>query len=194
MTRRALFQLALVANCLATLAAPVAAQGFTYAGLRWGLPSDSIRKSLIAKDFVFVKEDQDGDLLFRGKALDEIASVWAFVDAGRLVKVNVILVTPDQRARKVYAELKASLTEKYGEPESSFENFESPYYAGDGYEDQAIKLEKATFFTMWKKEALGGDSLMGLSITPQLAVSVEYESPRWSVVAKKRAKKAVTDF
>jgi hypothetical protein len=41
--------------------------------------------------------------------------------------------------------------QKYGEPDSKYDFFSKPYFDGDGYELQAVRLEKATFAAYWFK-------------------------------------------
>jgi len=42
-----------------------------------------------------------------------------------------------------------TLTEKYGEPTNSYNNFINPYYEGDGYEMSAIAIDKCNFISFW---------------------------------------------
>lgn len=51
--------------------------------------------------------------------------------------------------RSRYEDFKESYTAKYGKPTDSFEFFTDPYERGDGYELQAIKLEKGYYTTYW---------------------------------------------
>jgi hypothetical protein len=48
-----------------------------------------------------------------------------------------------------YNTFKESYTKKYGDPQS-FEYFSNPYYEGDGYELQALRLEKCTYKSYYK--------------------------------------------
>lgn len=48
-----------------------------------------------------------------------------------------------------YEELKRQYTDKYGKPAKSYEFFIDPYELGDGYELQAIKLEKGYYIAFW---------------------------------------------
>jgi len=59
-------------------------------------------------------------------------------------------------------------TNKYGEPNSSYDNFISPYYEGDGYEMSAVKLEKTNYVTFW-------DS-MYVEISEYQQVGIHYEN------------------
>lgn len=68
--------------------------------------------------------------------------------------------------------------EKYGEPYGNIEKFEKPYYEGDGYELQAVKLEKINFTTLWK-ETQGLNLIVKISKFKQVQLSynnkVNYE-------------------
>lgn len=48
-----------------------------------------------------------------------------------------------------YNRYKSILTEKYGQPTNEYEFFSKPYYLGDGYELQALRLEKCYYATYW---------------------------------------------
>ncbi len=63
--------------------------------------------------------------------------------------------------RSRYEDFKESYTAKYGKPADSFEFFIDPYEKGDGYELQAIKLEKGYYTTFWELSA--GTIFVGIS-------------------------------
>lgn len=48
-----------------------------------------------------------------------------------------------------YEEFKEKYTNKYGKPSEEFEFFMSPYELGDGYELQAIALDKGAWSSYW---------------------------------------------
>lgn len=65
------------------------------------------------------------------------------------------------------------LTEKYGEPSSSYSGFDKPYYEGDGYEMSAVQLEKCNYATYWIKK----DNLtLAVEITKYKQVKLVYEN------------------
>lgn len=72
--------------------------------------------------------------------------------------------------KREYNNFKDSYTEKYGKP-NSYEYFSQPYYEGDGYELQALKLEKCTYESFFKT-TLG---YICLSIYKTNQVKVSYE-------------------
>lgn len=60
---------------------------------------------------------------------------------------------------------------KYGSPTSHYEFFKDPYYDGDGYELQALELDKCTYFTIWKLDY--GNISIQMSSNASLWISYE---------------------
>lgn len=73
--------------------------------------------------------------------------VFGATDDGKLV-YRIGIMTPFERSwssvKSTYESLKSSYTAKYGEPKS-FEYFINPYELGDGYELQALSLDKCVY-------------------------------------------------
>ena len=69
---------------------------------------------------------------------------------------KVVVELPDQTSwtsvKSRYSDFKEKFKKKYGAPEKSYEFFTTPYYEGDGYELQAIKLEKGYYYTFWETD------------------------------------------
>ena len=70
-----------------------------------------------------------------------------------------------------YKDLKETLTEKYGKPES-YEYFSKPYEEGDGYETTAIKIEKCSYSSFWRADNL----IVALEISKYMQLKLSYES------------------
>lgn len=51
--------------------------------------------------------------------------------------------------RNEYEKYKDILIAKYGQPDSEYDFFSTPYYLGDGYELQALRLEKCSYSAYW---------------------------------------------
>lgn len=104
----------------------------------------------------------------------------------------VIVVTPDHKAISTYDELSKTLEEKYGKPSDRYRHFTTPYFEGDGYEQQAIRLGKGLLASYWiggegsQKEKVGA---LGLSVTEKLTVLISYESAEWKRESDKRRAK-----
>lgn len=187
------------AVCFSLAALPAGAQdattSMTIAGLPWGVSPDSVKKTLVARGFSAKSADEDGDIEFAGPFLDEDAGLVAFFTKDRkLARVGVILLTADPDARRKYFEVKETLTQKYGKPSFNRERFVSPYYAGDGYEDQAIRLGKAAFLTEWTRPNAEGAEVIRLGISRSLTVILDYESAGWAAEDERRRAKAADDL
>jgi hypothetical protein len=73
------------------------------------------------------------------------------------------------------------LTEKYGEPDKRYEFFTSPYFEGDGYETQALRLGKANSDAFWDSGATGAGG-MSCAITKYLEIRISYEDEYFSKI------------
>ncbi|WP_418788994.1 hypothetical protein, partial [Leyella stercorea] len=60
---------------------------------------------------------------------------------------------------------------KYGIPSDHFEFFSKPYYKGDGYELQALKLEKCTYASYWETST----GIISVSLTKYANLRIVYE-------------------
>lgn len=154
------------------------AEGAEFAELKWGTPLTEAMKHLESKGFT-PSINKTGDISFRGNIWDHRMDGLALLAGKRVAKVIVNIQTPDNKARETYASLKETLTKKYGQPEISYEYFKKPYYEGDGYEDQAIKLGKGRFLTFWTNS-------LSLEISEKLTVMITYEGPLWDQEADRR--------
>ena len=170
------------------------AQGYRFAEIPWGSNGETLKKMMAVQSLMLVKVDSDGDYEFKGTLAQYLAVVWGFMAGGKLVKVAVYLITPDNKAREEYRKMKDVLITKYGPPTSRYDYFQGPYEEGDGYEDQAIRLGKGHFFTVWTTVTESDTSNLGLQISERLAVIISYESPRWNGEADRRKAKATKAF
>jgi len=71
-----------------------------------------------------------------------------------------------------YEDYLGVLTEKYGAPEKKYSFFSSPYNEGDGYEMNAIKLEKCYYSAFWS-DSVG--IMIKISKFQQVQISYENE-------------------
>jgi len=83
-----------------------------------------------------------------------------------------------------YTRFKKTLTDKYGNPQDSFNFFSSPYELGDGYEMTAVAAEKATYAAYW---TLKGYAL-SIEISKWKQVRIAYENENNSKIAEKEQK------
>jgi hypothetical protein len=180
---------ALFLSTVLVVAPGLTAQGYRFADIPWGSTGETVKRMMAAQGLEFVRVDLDGDYAFKGTLAQYPAVVWALMAGGKLVKVSVHLATPEQKAREEFGNMKQVLTTRYGAPSGGYEYFDSPYQAGDGYEDQAIRLGKGHFFTLWTSVSGTDTSNLVLQINEALAVVIGYESPQWDAEADRRQAK-----
>ena len=105
------------------------------------------------------------------------------------------MMNPDPGGpRFIFEQMKRVLTEKYGVPVVDVERFDFPYYAADGYEEQAMALGKAHYFAGWATNLGQASERLQLTIEKELLVGVVYESPEWDSERKRRLATADNAF
>jgi hypothetical protein len=169
---------------------PQSAGQFVFADIPWRSNVATVTRLLTARGFEPNAPDKDGDIMFRGQLMGHKIIGLALFTSNGLQKITVTLVTPDNRARPVYRDLRKTLIDKYGPSSKSYEFFQRPYYDGDGYEDQAIRLGKGHFASVWQKQG----QVLGLSITERLTVRIAYEGPQWGEAVDQRRSKERSVF
>ena len=185
---------ALVLSTVLAVASGLNAQAYRFADIPWGSTAETVKNMMAAQRLEFVRADSDGDYAFKGTLAGYPALVWALMADGKLVKVAVHLATPDHKAREAFKSMKQTLTVKYGLPSADYESYETPYQDGDGFEDQAIRLGKGHFLSVWTTVTGADTSNLGLQISETLTVVISYESPRWDTEADRRRAKATMAF
>jgi len=87
-----------------------------------------------------------------------------------------------------YMSFKESYTKKYGKPKS-YEFFSSPYDEGDGYELQAVRLEKCNYSSFYEL----GQGTIWLTIGSDENVEVHYEDKITSNIRKQEEQTSVSE-
>jgi hypothetical protein len=83
------------------------------------------------------------------------------------------------------------INDKYGNASNAYSYFLPPYESGDGYELQAVKLEKASFSSFW---LLDNQNLnIGVSIEKFQQVRISYENIKLSEVYTKEQSEIEAD-
>lgn len=75
--------------------------------------------------------------------------------------------------KNTYYNMVSTLTNKYGEADESEAKFITPYYSGDGYEMQAVGLEKIDYHAYWFKR---NNLTVGVEISKYKQVKLTYEN------------------
>lgn len=83
-----------------------------------------------------------------------------------------------------YTRFKMTLTDKYGNPEKSFDFFSSPYKLGDGYEMTAVAEEKAHYASYWNWK----DYVLSIDISKWKQVKIAYENTNNAKLREKEQK------
>ena len=88
-----------------------------------------------------------------------------------------------------YFEMVASLTQKYGNPTDNFEFFSDPYYEGDGYEMQAIRMEKCHYISAFETSK----GVISCEISKHEQLNVTYEDSLNTAIMKRERNNAVQE-
>jgi hypothetical protein len=163
---------------------------FVFSDIPWNAPAESVAKKLKDAGFKQIKKDKQGDYSFRGDLLGHDAAGMAMFAQGRLVRVIVMLTTPEETIRETYSQVREVLLNKYGKPVRTLASFVEPFHQGDGYESEAIRSGKAIFLTQWSDD---GQQLL-VNITSGLMIGVAYESPDWAAELERRKNKGSAAF
>jgi len=99
------------------------------------------------------------------------------------VKVNLPEGKSWYSLKSEYNSVKEQLTKKYGKPKDTYEFFSKPYYEGDGYELQALKKDKCTYYSYWEFE----NGIISLDMSTDCNLSINYED-KINVAIKKKEK------
>jgi hypothetical protein len=167
---------------LSAWAAPASAQSYTFAGTSWGDNMATTKEHITDAGFEFTEIDDDGDASFDGTVMDYPSRVYAmFNPKKRLVKVSVLIATPDDDAITTYKAMVNTLVKKYGDPLTVVNNVKSPYKKGQ--EQEALADGKGTMASLWGTEETG---YLVVQVTEKLAVRVAYEGPDWSAESDRR--------
>lgn len=91
--------------------------------------------------------------------------------------------------KREYYEYKEAYKTKYGKPTDSFEYFVDPYYEGDGYELQALRLDKCTYLSVWELET----GSIGVQLNDSGRLTLGYEDKINRELKNKEEKRSIID-
>lgn len=190
MKRLILFLVVLFVSISAHASAAVAS--YNFAGLEWSSSKELVKETLVKKGYKYDSE-KDNIFFFEGKVAGNPATVACFFDKeNRLLKVVVAFPTEDSECLDWYAEMKESLSKKYGKPTNDFEIYKAPFEKGDGHQELAIKTNKATINCFWTEA--DNSSNLALAVQSNLTVQIIYESKEWEKEANRRSDEASEDL
>ena len=165
-------------------------QEYWFDDLPWLSSREEVTAIMTEKGYVFeIDEKTERNITgYTGRIADEDAHVVAVYSPEGLVRMIVVLLVEGSVIRK-FRDVRDILTEEYGEPDYGGEIFTLPYKDGDGYEEQAIRLGKASFFSAWEgKEG----SILGIHVTKGLKIQIIFDSPYGAAEYERLKKESVS--
>ena len=129
-----------------------------------------------AKGYTLEKTFEQG-VKMKGRVASRDIELWIFLTpkTKKIFKMIAYLSveTSWTSLRQSYVDLLFTLKNKYGDPDDDEAKFITPYYLGDGYELQAVELEKIDYHAYWFRR----DNLtVGLEISKYKQVKLIYEN------------------
>lgn len=143
-----------------------------------GKVSDFSRK-LQTKGFERMSKDNDGFLTGQFTGKESVIMMLETPKSKQVYTISVFLKDEFktwETLKDEYNKYKTKLTKKYGIPDSR-ELFEDPYYEGDGYEMQALRMGKCLY--MSKFETLAGDIILAMA---EQKIVILYQDKRGCII------------
>jgi hypothetical protein len=155
-----------------------------FLGVKFGSTIEEATKILSAKPgFKVNREFSKPDILaftdapFAGRKSFLICL--AFVNNKFHTGFAIIAPNLESQLIELYNGIKEELNEKYFKTTSDFKSFKYPYEDGDGHEETAIKLGKASFSSFWNFKNPKGtndeNNIISLEITESMKVKLTYQ-------------------
>lgn len=161
-----------------------------------GIPMGSNLATFVSKlkSQGFTQEGDYGEMIimkgdFAGKSYCTIV-----IGATKTTKSvwKVVVTFPEKVSwyslKSEYNSFKESYNSKYGKGRS-YEYFSDPYYEGDGYELQALRLEKCKYATFYETT----EGKIMLKIGDDKAVQVHYEDKLTTAVKSKEEEQSISN-
>ena len=108
---------------------------------------------------------------------------------GRLEKVLIVFVTPDEDCVPLFRTLKTELLQEYGKPMVDLERWDYPYSNGGhiGQEHFALRVGRGLLAMAWDRVDAGTtDGGVSLTTSETMVVRLAYESSRWTAESERR--------
>ena len=171
---------------------------YTFAGIPWLLPADSVRARLTPRGYEPVASASDStQSVFRGTLFEHDAVVTGQYDDQRRLVRWVVLITargdaykwPDMKG--VFDEVAQESETRYGPPRTVTEKYGFPYERGDGRTDEALRDGLLNLRWVW--ESKSGDRL-AVSMDQNVSVVLTYECQEWRAFESRRRSKRAADL
>lgn len=161
-------------------------------GLKWNSDTATVKEAIKNKGSYKLLMEETGVLAYSGTFGGDDATIILTFYEEKLYAAAVVYPYKKNMAIQKYREVKSQLSKKYGKPDADIENFKSPYSSGDGYEETAIKINKAFFWTEW---VFSDKNTISITITSDLEVFLRYANVEvQEKINKEKQKKNLSDF
>jgi len=158
----------------------------------WGTTSQISKQLLLERENVSYTEEKDEVLSFIGGTLAgfEVGMWMLFFNNDKLYEARMgIDISLEAQAISTYNEIKSLLKKKYGYPDVDVEKYSYPYEKGDGHDETAIKLGKATIGANWELEK----TTIEIRIMSSLDIMLRYTSNKLSKEAEEKIEQKKID-
>lgn len=161
-------------------------------GINWKTSKGEVKKIISNKgDYTLTEESAKG-MAYKGKFGGSDAIIILYFFENQFYQGVVSYPYEQNRALSKYQTVKEQITKKYGEPAKVVERFQKPYYKGDGYEEQALQLNKGLYMSSW---SFVDNNTIYVAISNSLETMLIYENTELSEQNKKiENEKNMEDF
>ncbi|MBP9018142.1 MAG: hypothetical protein BWZ11_00822 [Bacteroidetes bacterium ADurb.BinA395] len=163
----------------------------TFKGIPLKGTINSFAQELVKKGCT-IKESKGNLIILKGEFVNETCEIILVGSKKTNTIWKVVAYLPEQTSwysiKSDYNILKKQFQQKYGDGES-YEFFSDPYYEGDGYEMQALRLEKCTYATYFKTET----GTISLEISKFQQISISYEDKINVELKRKESDEIIND-
>jgi hypothetical protein len=161
-----------------------------FSGIKFGSNAETIKTAFISNGAHFSADSSNAEFLaFMNVTVGSRKDVFVIVKLidDRAYEADFVLyIDPETKIIEAYNNTIKEINESYGQGQST-KNFTLPYNDGDGKEIEAIKSEKAEYFTVWEdKNNNTSIETKIVKIDPALLVSISYQNAELEDIAIKR--------
>jgi hypothetical protein len=166
----------------------------SYNGIKVGQSLEITKAAVLAKGFKFIKKHTENSYTYQKKINGLLVKLHLVVTPNSNV-VWKFLVYVDENtswydSKKSYINMMDILSKKYGAPSNTLVEWENPYYEGDGYEMQAIYLNKCKMLTFFNDEEGNFITLdIGAFTVDKTIIMIHYENKNAHKIKEKETER-----
>ncbi|MBR5927478.1 MAG: hypothetical protein IKZ79_03405 [Spirochaetia bacterium] len=161
-------------------------------GIKWGTSIEETKNIVKQKGSYIITEELPDAIAYKGNFGGEDTSIFLYFFDNKFYKGVVSYPYEENRVFSKYRVIKEQVSSKYGKPQKETELFLKPYYDGDGYEEQAVRVNKCIYYSTWN---FSDQNIIGLTISNKLHTLLFYKNTKMQEEADKKEKeKNMSDF